>query len=225
LRIRHATVSLLLLGLLGLAIAAVAKVREEIGIWHTSDSLTFFALAFPVLIVSWGVLLWPKSQYMLSPSSSMSSEIEPIRLQYDLSIRFTCGNYTEEKVILCACPLPTTTEGMFFKHKNLVRSNPYEILLIYGSRILGSQSDELPIDWRDPADLASAAYDKLDKGVLGRVPLIGPILESALPDARWRHALWYHIVIDEAGRCDYKLHLGPEKNINVRNKCEGTCQL
>ena len=72
LRVRHATALLCLSGLFGLAIAAVAIVWEETGRWHTSDSLTFFALAFAVLILPWGILLWSKSQYMLRPTSNQS---------------------------------------------------------------------------------------------------------------------------------------------------------
>jgi hypothetical protein len=114
---------------------------------------------------------------------------------------------------------------MFFHDENLLRSAPFEMLLICGGRILGSKSGELPIDWSNPLNVASAGYDRLDKGVLGRIPIVGPVFDSILPDALWRHALWYHIVIDEIGRCDYKLHIGPMENISVRNKCEGTCQL
>jgi hypothetical protein len=154
-----------------------------------------------------------------------TSPEEPKSLDYDISLRFTCGTYSEEKVILCCCAIPTTVEGMFFKDENLVRSEPFEMLLIYGGRILGSKSDTLPIDWSDPQNVVSTAYDKLDKGVFARIPFVGPVIESLLPDARWRQALWYQIVIDETGRCDYKIHIGPENNPHVRNKCEGTCQL
>lgn len=155
----------------------------------------------------------------------MSTQSKPNRLEYDISIRFTCGTFSQEKVVLRCCSLPKSTEGMFFNDESLLRSAPFEILLICGGRILGSKTDELPIDWQNPFNIASAGYDKIDKGLLIHIPLIGRSIESVLPDARWRYALWYHITIDESGCCDYKIHIGPPENIDVRNKCEGTCQL
>ena len=155
----------------------------------------------------------------------MNTETNPVILQHDISIRFICGTFCEEKVILCRCALPTKAEGMFFQGESLVRSEPFHVSLIFGERIIGAKSDSLPVDWQNPLNIASSGYDKLDKSVFRSIPLIGPIIESVLPDACWRQALWYQVIIDENGRCDYKIHIGPPENIDCRNKCEGTCQL
>ena len=72
LRVRHVTVLLGLSGLCGVAIAGVAIVCEETRIWHSSDSLIFFAVAFPLIIVPWSVFLWSRSQYMLRTSSNQT---------------------------------------------------------------------------------------------------------------------------------------------------------
>jgi len=144
----------------------------------------------------------------------MNTDTKPISLLHDISMRFTCGTFCEEKVILCRCPLPTKAEGMFFRDENLVRKEPFQVSLIFGDRIIGAKSDALPIDWKNPLNVASAGYDKL-----------APIVEPALPGARWRQALWYLLVIDETARCEYKIHIGPPENIDCRNKFEGTCQL
>jgi hypothetical protein len=155
----------------------------------------------------------------------MNTDTKPISLLHDISMRFTCGTFCEEKVILCRCPLPTKAEGMFFRDENLIRKEPFHVSLIFGDRIIGAKSDTLPVDWQNPLNVASAGYDKLDKGAFQHIPWIGPVIESVLPDARWRQALWYQLVIGETGRCEYKIHIGPPENIERRNKFEGTCQL
>src|SRR4030095_726929 len=114
------------------------------------------------------------------PETTMNTDTNPISLPHDISIRFTCGTFCEEKVILCRCPLPTKAEGMFFRDENLVRNEPFQVLLIFGDRILGAKSDTLPVDWNNPLNVVSAGYDKLQQQVFQHIPGIGPIIESAL---------------------------------------------
>ncbi len=40
---------------LGLVIVATAVIREEAGVWHTTDSLLFFLLVFMALFVVWAL--------------------------------------------------------------------------------------------------------------------------------------------------------------------------
>src|SRR5437867_6937528 len=69
LRVRQATVFFVLSALCGLLVAVVAIFCEETRIWDASDSLKFFAVAIPLIVVPWSIFLWSRSQYILRTSS------------------------------------------------------------------------------------------------------------------------------------------------------------
>jgi len=47
-------------GGVGVAIAAVPIFFEAVGRWQTSDSLRYFAFAFPVVLIPWVPFVWSR---------------------------------------------------------------------------------------------------------------------------------------------------------------------
>ena len=143
----------------------------------------------------------------------------------NLSIRFKCGAFTDERVVLSNFEIPAYAEACFLHRQNLTKGETYSMQLKRGGKIIAERSGKLPMDWKNPLEWLTEIGTKVDKGLLGKLPFIGKMLESLWPDIQWQFDLWYQFNIDAKGQLEYKLHFGPSSTIEFRDKCEGVVSL
>jgi hypothetical protein len=98
LRVRHVTVLFGLSGLCGLALAAVAIFCEETRVWQSSDTLKFFAVAIPLVVVPWSIFLWSRSHYILRTSSNQLLEPTSGQRTERLKDRQSCAGSQRKSV-------------------------------------------------------------------------------------------------------------------------------
>lgn len=122
-------------------------------------------------------------------------------------------------------PLPFAVEGLLLEHHILPLAAEMEIMLTADDREIVRERFFLPTPRRTEVMAAHRELAQMSPDFLTDARLRDTAMAVYFPELSEEFDLWYRIAIDETGRLNFALHMGPTANQDVKKRIEGTLLL
>lgn len=121
--------------------------------------------------------------------------------------------------------VPITVEGLLIDHHHMPLCAEMEILLAADDRDIVRERFFLPTPRRQEVMDAHRELAKMSSDFLTESRLRDTAMTVYFPELYEEYDLWYRLSIDENGRLEYGLHMGPSHSQDIKKRIEGSLQL
>lgn len=122
-------------------------------------------------------------------------------------------------------PIPVSVEGLLLHHHVMPLAAEMEIILSADDREIVHERFFLPTPRRAEVMAAHRELAQISSDFLHDSRIRDKAMSIYFPELSEEYDLWYSISISDNGTLNYKLHMGPSANQDVKKRIEGTLQM
>ncbi len=118
-------------------------------------------------------------------------------------------------------PIPIAVEGLLIEHHSMPLSAEMEIVLSADDRDIVRERFYLPNSRRTEVMDAHRELAKMSTDFLMDARLRDMAMSVYFPELSEDYDLWYRVEIDDIGRLNWSLHMGPSNAQDIKKRIEG----